>query len=231
MKITCCFLLLLIAHTSFAQSQVHHTGSMSTMGKENFKATVLLDTLSKSHLYGIGPYGKMQGEITVLDGIPFISQADEQGSGIVTQNWNSEAPFFVYAHVDQWISYPIKKSIKSVRDLQQVIEELATKNGYDSSTPFPFRIKGTITELTTHIVTPRSPDVPGYKQGRNQENYTNKNMKGELLGFYSQHHQRIYTHHDSFIHIHFIDAKRKVMGHVDKMAVEHKKLIILFPSK
>jgi acetolactate decarboxylase len=172
-------LALLLLNFSYAQTKVYHTGALAEMGKNQFYPTILLDTLRKKNLYGIGPYGKMQGEITVLDGKPYLSQVDEQGNGAVTQHWNAEAPFFVYAHVERWTSYPLKRSIKSVNDLQQAIEELAVKNGYDLSTPFPFRIKGIMTELTTHIVTPRSPDIAGYKQGRNQENYTHSDINGE----------------------------------------------------
>jgi alpha-acetolactate decarboxylase len=108
---------------------------------------------------------------------------------------------------------------------------LATQNGYDLSTPFPFLIGGTFTELTTHVVTPRSSDLTGYKPGRNQENYSLSNEKGELLGFYSQQHQGIYTHKDSYIHVHFINNKRTVMGHVDKIAVAKSRLIVRFPYK
>jgi len=228
MKITC-FLLLFFVHSSFAQSLVHHAGALSTMGKENFKATVLLDTLSKSNLNGIGPYGKMQGEITVLDGTPYVSQVLTNNTATVSENWQAEAPFFVYANVNRWVSYSLKTSIENLSDLQRVIEALATKNGYDVTVPFPFKISGTFTELTTHVVTPRSADIPGYQAGRNQENYSFTNIKGDLIGFYSQHHQGVYTHRDSFIHTHFINTDRTIMGHVDKIAVNKSKLTILFP--
>jgi len=226
-------LLLFLAHTSFAQLPVvRHTGAMSQMGKDNFKATVLLDTLpARKNLFGIGPYGKMQGEITVLDGKPYLSQVQADGTATISQNWQAEAPFFVYASVPRWKSYQLNVEIKNINELQRAIEELATQNGYGLSTPFPFRINGTFTELTTHVVTPRSADVAGYKPGRNQENYSLSKEKGELLGFYSQQHQGIYTHKDAYIHVHFINSKKTIMGHVDKIAVAKSKLTVMFPSK
>jgi len=223
--------LLFTAQVTFAQSPVKHAGSMSQMGKENFKATILLDTLSKSKLFGLGPYGKMQGEITVLNGKPYISGVQADGTASVSQNWKAEAPFFVYAHVARWKSFQLTTQIENINELQRAIEQLATENGYDLSTPFPFRISGTFSELTTHVVTPRSSDLTGYKSGRNQENYSLLKVKGELLGFYSQQHQGIYTHKDSYIHVHFINNKGTVMGHVDKIAVAKTKLFVMFPSK
>ncbi len=39
---------------------------MSEMGKENFAPHIKIDTISnKEHLFGMGPLGRMQGEITI----------------------------------------------------------------------------------------------------------------------------------------------------------------------
>ncbi len=225
------FLILFITQITFAQSIVKVGGSMSTMGSENFKGSILLDTLPKKNLFGIGPYGKMQGEITVIDGKPLVSEVQADGTATVSKNWKAEAPFFVYANVARWKSYLLITQIENINDLQRPIEELATQNGYNLSAPFPFRVSGTFTELITHVVTPRSADVTGYKPGRNQENYSLSKEKGELLGFYSQQHQGIYTQKDSYIHVHFINNKRTFMGHVDKIAVAKSNLIVMFPSK
>lgn len=224
-------LFVFFVHTSSAQTIVKHSGAMSQMAKENFKATIMLDSLNESHLYGIGPYGKMQGEITVIDGKPYIAQVIEDGSSPVSQNQKAEAPFFVYANVRAWKSYPLTGEIKNMSELQLAIEKLATEKGFDLSNPFPLRVKGTFTELTIHVVTPRTADVAGYKPGRNQEDYSLIKVNGELLGFYSQKHQGIYTHKDSYIHVHFINEDASQMGHVDKFITSGEKLLIYLPSK
>ena len=224
---------LLLILTPFAfqfcmgQSIVKHAGAMTNMSSEEFRGNVSLDTLTKKNLFALGPYGKMQGEITVLDGQPMIAQVQEDGSASVSQTWKAEAPFLVYANVTDWVQYEVKASISNVNDIQHVVQQLAKQKGYDVSRPFPFRITTTITELTTHVVTPRSADVAGYQQGRNQANYTYKNIAGELLGFYSEKHQGIYTHKDSYIHVHFISNDRTQMGHVDKIAIPE---VTLYPD-
>ena len=68
--------LLLIGFISYngnsqQPGKVHTVGAMSEMGKNNFKTQVWLDTIpDKAHLFGMGPYDRMKGEIMVFDGKP-----------------------------------------------------------------------------------------------------------------------------------------------------------------
>jgi acetolactate decarboxylase len=110
---------ILLLFSEAVQAQVLHRGAMSQMGKENFKATTLLDTLPKSKLFGLGPYGKMQGEITLLSGKPYIAVVQADGTATVSQNWKAEAPFFVYANVARWKSYQLNTQIENINELQR----------------------------------------------------------------------------------------------------------------
>jgi acetolactate decarboxylase len=214
---------------SFCQPVVKHAGSLSNMGAENFKGNISLDTLTRKNLFGIGPYGKMQGEITLVNGKPLIAQVQSDGSAQVLQSWQAEAPFLVYANVSDWQKYEVTLKINNLLDVQQAIEALAKTKGYSLSKPFPFRIQSEIEELTTHIVTPRSAGVPGYMAGKNQLSYSYQSIQGELIGFYSQQHQGVYTHKDSYIHVHYVSDDMTIMGHVDKIIITEKKVIIFLP--
>jgi acetolactate decarboxylase len=215
----------------FAQtSVVHSVGSMSDMGKENFAPHINLDTVStKVHFFGMGPLGRMQGEITIINGKPFGASVNEKGEGVVQENWQIEAPFFVYANVAKWKKYPFSVNINNLDDLQKAVAQIAQQNGFDLQQSFPFRLVGTIATLTTHIVMPRSPEIAGYQANKKQADYDLANQKGELLGFYSEKHQGIYTHKDSFIHVHFVSKDQKTMGHVDKIKDEDPKLTLYLP--
>lgn len=204
---------------------------MSQMGKENFKGHILLDTITKTNLYGLGPYGKMQGEITVMNGKPLIAEAKADGSVRVSQSWKSEAPFFVYQQVPNWVAYDLAAKIENLSDLQRAIETLASQKGYSLTTPFAFRVVGNIEALTTHVVLPRSPEIAGYQSGKNQVSYDYKNSKGELIGFYSQQHQGVFTHKESYIHVHFVSEDMTQMGHVDKIALAANGLTLMLPAK
>lgn len=225
--------LWLCAITIFAQIPVvRSVGSMSNMGKENFAPHINLDTIStKSHFFGMGPLGRMQGEVTVVDGKPFGASVNEKGEGVVQENWAIEAPFFVYANVAKWRKYAFSADIKNLDDLQKAVAQIAQQNGFDLQQPFPFRLTGTIASLTTHIVMPRSPEVVGYQANKKQADYDLVKQKGELLGFYSEKHQGIYTHKDSFIHVHFVSKDQKTMGHVDKINDTNPTLTLYLPER
>ena len=50
-----------------------------------------------------------------------------------------------------------------------------------------------------------------------QTNYVLENRKVEIVGFFSKEHQGVFTHHDSFVHLHLITQDRRQMGHLDEM--------------
>jgi acetolactate decarboxylase len=213
------FLVLLLTAKTFAQN-VKNIGSMSEMGKENFAPHIKLDTIAnKKHLFGMGPYGRMQGEISVFDGVPYFSTVNHVGEGIVDNNWAIEAPFFVYAHVVKWIKKKKQIVAGNLDELQSEIEIYAQQNGQNLKEPFVVKLKGKMDNITTHIVMPRSENIPGYQANKKQMDYDFTNIQGEILVFYSQNHQGIYTHKDSFIHVHFISKDKKTMGHIDKIKI------------
>lgn len=230
-KIT--LLFLFISTMAMAQKPVvRSVGSMSDMGKENFAPHIRLDTIAaQSHFFGMGPLGRMQGEITVLNGKPFGASVNEKGEGVVQENWKIEAPFFVYANVQKWKSYKFNVEVKNLDDLQKAIAQISQQNGYDLQQSFPFRLVGNIAQLTTHIVMPRSPEIVGYQPNKNQANYDLSNQKGELLGFYSEKNQGIYTPKNSYIHVHFVSKDQKIMGHIDKIQTESGELKLYLPIK
>ena len=209
--------LLFICAKVFGQN-VKSIGSMSEMGKENFAPHIKIDTISnKKHLFAMGPLGRMQGEITIWNSVPFFSEVNATGEGIVSKNWQIEAPFFVYANVTKWQKHKVSLNFNNLDELQKAIENLAKEKGYVTEKPFVIKIKGKFDRLTTHIVMPRSTEIPGYQANKKQADYDFEQIEGEILVFYSQKHQGVYTHNDSFIHAHFLSKDKKTMGHIDKI--------------
>ncbi|MGB5377202.1 hypothetical protein, partial [Muriicola sp.] len=90
-------LVALVSQVGLAQEsgKVFTAGAMNEMGKTNFKPQIWLDTLpDKSHLFGMGPYDRMKGEIMVFDGKPFYASAFEEAKALVSQSWDIRSPFF-----------------------------------------------------------------------------------------------------------------------------------------
>jgi acetolactate decarboxylase len=48
----------------------------------------------------------------------------------------------------------------------------------------------------------------------------------EVVGFFSTEHKGIFTHHDSFLHMHLISSDEKEMGHLDELEIESMKLYL-----
>lgn len=210
--------------------KVHTVGAMNKMGN-TYDLNIWLDTISKkSHLYGMGPYDKMKGEITIVNGKPYHASALVEGEYELGKNWNIRSPFFVYANVKNWEVFRIEGDFKSVDDIQAKVASVAAENGYDVSQPFAFRVKGDFDALTAHIVTPRNPEISGYRDGVKSQKFSFRDTKGEIVGIYSEEHQGIFTGSNSFVHVHFLMKNKKFMGHLDEIQTKGKTFKLFLPK-
>jgi formylmethanofuran dehydrogenase subunit E len=225
--------LVFLSSSLMAQNTptVHTKGAMNDMGA-NFDLKIWLDTLSnKSNLYAMGPYDKMKGEITVFDGKPFFASAFEEGKATISQSWDIRSPFFVYSNVKEWEAFDFNEPISGVQGIQEIVADIAKSKGYDTGEPFAFRIAGQFDSLTCHIVTPRNSEIEGYRPNVNSQNFTIPSVNGELLGFYSEKHQGVFTGSKSFVHVHFLKDDQTFMGHVDKIISENNSLKLYLPKR
>lgn len=217
---------------SVSFAQVSHSGAMSQMAKSGFESTIRLDSLKDyKGLIGLGPLGKMEGEITILNGQIYNGKSLISGQIIVESNWEVEAPFLVYTQVSNWRRSKLSGKASSIQELEEAIKQAAISNGIDLEKPFFFKIEGVFEDMITHIVTPRSQEVEGFVQGQNQKNVTHQSQIGQLIGVYSTIGQRIYTHHDSFMHVHFLNKKKNYTGHLDRFQSDLSRLAIFFPQE
>ncbi|MCK0191429.1 FmdE family protein [Arenibacter sp. F20364] len=211
--------------------KVYTKGAMKDMGTA-YDLKVWLDSLpDKSNLFAMGPYDKMKGEITVFDGKPFFATAFVKDKAVVSQNWDIRSPFLVYSNVKDWEEFNLNGPINSTQEIEEKVAALAKDKGYDLKEPFAFRIAGEFAQITAHIVTPRSPKIEGYKPDVKSQKFFLENNKGELLGFYSENHQGIFTGSKSFVHIHFLKEDQTFMGHLDEISTGNQTLKLYLPRK
>ena len=57
-----------------------------------------------------------------------------------------------------------------------------------------------------------------------QVNYTIEDRQVEIIGFFSTEHKGVFTHHDSFLHMHLITKDESKMGHLDQLTSGEMKL-------
>jgi acetolactate decarboxylase len=206
-------------NSTTATPTVKIVGAMrNVMHKGELFGTISLDTISnKTHLYGLGPIEYLQGEILIVDGKSFISKVATDSSMTVTETDKVKAPFFVYANIDRWKEVSLPDSVTSIQQLETYLDA-ATRN---NKRPFAFRITARVDSADIHIVNlPAGTEVHSPEEAhQNQKTFSVTNKSVELIGFFSTEHAGVFTHHDTYVHIHLITADKTQLGHVDALTL------------
>lgn len=194
---------------------VRVAGAMrNVMWKGEIEGIIKMDSLARPGMYGIGPLESLAGELMLFDGMPYYSFVGHDSFMLVDYAHERSAPFFVYAEVREWKQIPIPDSVLNVPSLEHFLD--AYTNGY--SDPFVFWLEGFVDSAAFHIqnlpagTVIRSPE----DAHTGQVTYVNGRYEVDLLGFFSRKHQGIFTHHDTYIHVHVLTKNREGMGHLEK---------------
>lgn len=200
-------------------SNVQIVGAMmNVMHKGELYGTISLDTVkNKSHLYGLGPIEYLKGEILIADGHSYISTVAGNNAMVVTEDYNVKAPFFVYENVEKWTEVSLPAGVQTIQQLERFLNE-TTKN---TLRPFAFRVTANVDDAHIHVVNlPNGVQVHSPDEAHQSEKTFNiKNQNVELIGFFSTEHAGIFTHHDTYVHIHLITSDKRLMGHVDEITL------------
>ncbi|WP_225986435.1 acetolactate decarboxylase [Rufibacter sp. LB8] len=214
-----CLLALLTTSQSRAQKQspVKIVGAMkNVMMRGQLQGTIALDTIAqKTHLYGLGPMENLAGEILILDGKAYKATVQPDSSMRVEATFELKAPFFGYTTVTQWKEHALPAKIQTLAQLETYLDQQTKK----ATRPFLFKLAGEINQATIHVVNlPPGTKVNSPKEAhQGQVDYQLQNEQVEILGFFSTEHKTIFTHHDTFLHLHLITANRQKMGHLDNV--------------
>lgn len=197
----------------------------NVMWNGELEGKIELDTISdKEGLYGLGPESYLNGEILIMDGTGYVSKVISDSTMSVEKTFKTSAPFFVYGHVKEWVEMDLPASVKNMGDLEMFIDE----NTKDAKRPFVFKLEGKAANAIIHIVnlpegsTVSSPD----EAHRGQINYTLENEDVNVVGFFSTQHKAVFTHHDTFMHMHLITKDENKMGHLDDLEIGSMKLYL-----
>lgn len=193
----------------------------NVMRKGELFATINLDTLKhKQHLYGMGPEAYLKGEIMLWDGHAYAAEVINDTQLQVRESFALQAPFFAYACISKWHNVALPDSVHNISSLEDFLVRINT----DSNAAYFFTLSCVADSATVHIV--HLPDgmkvtcPEDAKTGRKE--YPITHQKVSVLGFFSLHHRTIFTHHDTYLHMHLISADKKLMGHLDALEFEPK---------
>lgn len=224
-----CVAILLVSISSFicnnatAQEGIRNVkivGAMrDVMWKGKLSGNINLDTLSnKHHLSGLGPVEYLAGEILIVDGKAYKSMVLSDSTIKVEETYAIKAPFFAYANITNWVEVMLPDSIKSINQLERFLEHNTKK----VNQPFLFRFQGEVEQAAIHIVNlPKESIVNSPADAhQGQKSFLLTDQQVDVIGFFSTAHKGIFTHHDTYLHMHLITSDKQKMGHVDEVRLK-----------
>lgn len=227
-------ILILTSCTSKAQqttNEVKIVGEMkNVMWKGQLYGNINLDTIAnKTNLYGLGPVEYLTGEILIIDGKSYKSTVISDSTMKVEETYDIKAPFFGYTNIAKWTELTLPDNIQTIQQLEQYLD----KETKSLPRPFMFKLSGTVEEATIHIVNlPKGSKVSSPDEAhKGQINYKIINEQSEIVGFFSTEHKAIFTHHDTFLHMHLITTDKQKMGHLDKVLFKKGTMKLYLPKE
>ncbi|MGS2763705.1 acetolactate decarboxylase [Sinomicrobium sp. M5D2P9] len=197
----------------------------NVMWKGELGSSIDLDIISdKSGLYGLGPVSYLTGELLINNGKSYVSKVTSDSTMTVEKTFEISAPFFVYGNVTEWNEIELPSDVKTIQDLEKFINDKTT----DFKRPFAFKLIGQVSRAIIHIQNlPEGTKVSSPDEAhQGQINYNIKSEDVEIIGFFSSDHKGVFTHHDSFLHMHLITKDETKMGHLDELEIEEMKLFL-----
>ncbi len=188
-------------------------------------SSIDLDTISdKNGLYGLGPMSYLTGELLINNGKSYVSKVTTDSTMSIDQQFDVSAPFFVYANVTEWSEIELPTHVVTIQDLENFIDGYTS----DFKRPFVFKLSGQVSRAIIHVLNlPDGTKVSSPTEAhQGQTNFNIQNEAAEIIGFFSTEHKGIFTHHDSFSHMHLITNDETKMGHLDELEIGKMKLFL-----
>ena len=200
----------------------------NVMWKGELNAKIKIDTLNKNGLYAVGPLEGLRGEISIFDGQVYVSTIDENKQIHVEKQSDVGAPFFVYANAKKFKEVKLPENVNNLT----LLNEFLSKN-YDSDNAYVFKLKGKIESGKIHVQNlPPNTEVSSPKEAhQGQVDFEIGETAVDMIGFYSNSAQGIYTHHDTNIHVHLITEDKTVMGHCDAVSFNPKSIKLYLSTR
>jgi len=196
--------------------RMKHTGDAS--GK-----VALLSIPRSSGMYGVGALANLLGEILVWDGKVFVTPGESDTGSTRPATSEDQATLLVTAQVKEWFEVQIPHDMTQ-REFERFVIDSANATHIDTDRPFPFIVRGEVTDYTWHVITGKSKRHGGgakHKQGHaNNRTFSGPKAEGKLVGFYSAEKlEGVISHPGERFHVHYADNQFKTSGHLDSYGI------------
>lgn len=190
----------------------------------------LSDFADINNFYALGAFENLKGEILILNGKSYSTRSID-GQVEFVNAFEERASLLVTSSVIKWQTFKISHPVLNFEALQKAIEEKAANYGLDMNEPFPFLLEGNFGELEWHVI-----DWPEDDHEHTHEKHKTSGPHGtivdsdvKILGFWSDSHHGVFTHHTTNLHMHFVTNDHELAGHVDDL-LNGADLILYLPK-
>ncbi|MDO8906949.1 MAG: acetolactate decarboxylase [Pseudohongiella sp.] len=213
------------------------------VGENNIDGLVQIASMSGQYgAYGLGAYQGLDGEITVFEGQPYVTQI-RNGDIILTHQTDGSAIFAAWTTNTEWQDEPVPARVNSYVELQYFIKERAEASGIDTAaTAFPFLITGSPKELQWHINTDRTDGRAVTRESfqASKDSFVLRDEAVNIVGFYSESHHGVFIGNyapamgDSVelnaMHMHLVSQDGALAGHIDDLTFTDG-MVLRLPQK
>ncbi len=221
--------LLLISCKTDSEVNVKYSGALMEIMAGNITGTISLDTLEDiENVYALGALADLKGEIQIFNGEVLNSSVNDS-TVVLSSSLNNNASLLVYTGVNNWEEVEIPSQIKTKDEVEKFVFDTAKEIGITIEKPFPFLLSGTAQSLSWHVINWDITDKEHTHQKHQMSglNGTLTDTAVEILGFYSDKHKGVFTHHTTNMHLHFKTQNNKLAGHVDDIILGNMMILKL----
>lgn len=215
-----------LADTAVSDATIHQFGAMrSVMREGSTQARTSLRDWADPHTVAVGAIVGLDGEITVVDGRVWVSRVRD---GVVVTSGPAVAPedqatLLTAMRVARWRSVRLDAGAAG-RELEDLIEQGAARQGIDTSLPFPFVIEGQAASFDMHVINGFCPHS-GIEAAADREPWRltlSEATPATIVGFFAKDSEGVLTHHGTAMHAHALLARDGgwATGHIDSISIE-----------
>ncbi|MGB7405740.1 MAG: acetolactate decarboxylase [Pacificimonas sp.] len=172
----------------------------------------------------VGPADGLRGEVTLYDGIAYVSTIDATGKEVVTTGTVPPAIFLAYGGAASWTPIPVDRRIEGLDQAEAFVREWAETQNLPLERGFPFRFEGRMARLSYHVIFLPNDAAGPHSSAAHQQAKTPFSADGELIriaGVWVPENQvGEVTHPGRRTHLHVVREAARGSGHVDDLIIE-----------
>lgn len=228
-KVVAAVLMVVVAAANAAEPfGIQAYGSFVKMAHTgNADGVVKLSAIeAKSGTYGVGAMAGMRGEILLWDGKLLVSRGHASSGEVSAPQPDDAAVLFISAKVDGWTERKLPRNMTQAQ-FEAYLLDAAREARLDVTRACPFILRGDQLHVEWHVVAGQPAAGAGHHgSGVHQQGHANSKMfredgtPGQLLGFHvGAALEGAASHPGERFHVHYVDTKLTVSGHVDSYRV------------